>query len=46
MEAGLPMGFRECEMSWMLEDNVMILRPLEVFEGRLYKRYRVYERGV
>ena len=28
MQAGIPYGFREVEISWMLEDNLMILRPL------------------
>jgi hypothetical protein len=39
-------GYRQCEASWMLEDNVMVLRPLEVFGGRKYKTYRIYERPV
>jgi len=24
---GMRLGFKECEVSWMLEDNVMVLRP-------------------
>jgi hypothetical protein len=44
MQAGIPYGFREVEISWMLEDNLMILRPLAVFNARRYKTYRIYER--
>lgn len=43
---GLTRGVKECEVSWMLEDNVMVLRPIEVFGGTRYKTYRLYERAV
>lgn len=43
---GLKRGFRECEVSWMLEDNAMILRPIDVFGGTKYKTYRLYERAI
>lgn len=46
MRDGLKMGFQECEVSWMLEDNQMVLRPIEVFNGKRYKTYRLYERPV
>jgi ribosomal protein S18 acetylase RimI-like enzyme len=46
MQAGIPYGFREVEVSWMLEDNLMILRPMEVFNARRYKTYRIYERPI
>jgi GNAT superfamily N-acetyltransferase len=46
LEAGLKAGYRKCEASWMLEDNFMILRPMEVFGGKKYKTYRIYERAV
>ena len=35
-------GFREMELSWVLEDNKTILGMLENVGGRLYKRYRIY----
>ncbi|MEO8055977.1 MAG: hypothetical protein ABI768_12545 [Acidobacteriota bacterium] len=34
------------EFSWMLEDNLEILKPLEVFGGRIYRRYRIVERSL
>lgn len=39
-------GFTGCEVSWLLEDNELILRASELFGGRLYKRYRIYERDL
>lgn len=46
LRASLEVGFRDCEVSWMLEDNVMILRPIDVFGGKKYKTYRLYEKAV
>ncbi len=36
-------GFRSSEMSWMLEDNRLINKPLEQMGARLSKRYRIVE---
>jgi len=34
-----------CESSWILEDNLMMIRPLmKQLRGRVYRRYRIYER--
>jgi hypothetical protein len=46
LRAMLAAGFKECEISWILEDNVMVQRPIDLFEGRVYKRYRIYEAPV
>jgi len=46
MKAGLEGGYKWAEFSWMLEDNLDILRGLEVFGGRVHRRYRVYGRAV
>ena len=37
-------GFRELELSWILEDNAGMRSLIESIGGRAYKRYRVYER--
>jgi GNAT superfamily N-acetyltransferase len=37
------LGYRECEMSWILEDNVLMNRSLEVMGAKRYKTYRIYE---
>ncbi len=41
---GLAAGFPVCEASWILEDNLPMLRPLQGAGGRVYRRYRIYER--
>ncbi len=40
----LQVGFKSCEASWTLEDNTGVHRLIEIFEGRAYKTYRLYER--
>jgi GNAT superfamily N-acetyltransferase len=37
------LGFGDCEMSWILEDNVLMNRSLEVMGAKRYKIYRIYE---
>lgn len=46
LERGKKLGFEACEASWVLEDNVPVRRLIEVFNGKPYKTYRVYERPV
>lgn len=38
------LNYKSAEFSWMLEDNLDILKPLEVFGGRIYRRYRIVEK--
>ena len=33
----------DCEMSWILEDNILMNRSLEVMGAKRYKTYRIYE---
>jgi len=40
---GIEQGYREAEMSWVLEDNVLMNRSLEALSARRYKTYRIYE---
>jgi GNAT superfamily N-acetyltransferase len=37
------LGYRDCEMSWVLEDNKLMNRSIEGFGGKRYKTYRIYE---
>ena len=37
------LGYGDCEMSWILEDNVLMNRSLEVLGAKRYKTYRIYE---
>jgi GNAT superfamily N-acetyltransferase len=39
----LRVGFQRCEASWILENNLGVQRVIELFGGRRYKRYRIYE---
>jgi GNAT superfamily N-acetyltransferase len=36
-------GFIQAEISWVLEDNWIVMRMAEQLGGALYKRYRIYE---
>ena len=40
----LKRGITKCEFSWILEDNVMVQRTCESVGGKVYKKYRVYEK--
>jgi GNAT superfamily N-acetyltransferase len=37
-------GFRRVEFSWILEDNIPVQRTIEIFGGKLYKKYRICEK--
>ncbi|MHB8880338.1 MAG: N-acetyltransferase [Thermodesulfovibrionales bacterium] len=37
-------GYERVEFSWILEDNLPVQRTIETMEGRLYKKYRIYEK--
>jgi hypothetical protein len=37
-------GVKECEMSWVLEDNKRLRHMLDAFGGEAYKTYRIFER--
>ncbi len=39
---GISRGFREIEMSWILEDNKSMRRIIEMAGNREYKRYRIF----
>jgi len=37
------LGYKDCEMSWILEDNVLMNRSLQALGAKRYKTYRIYE---
>jgi len=39
-------GYKRIEFSWLLEDNVSVIRICEMFGARLYKKYRIYEKPI
>jgi len=43
---GAKIGYESCEMSWNLEDNDMINRFDEAVGGKLYKKYRLFEKSL
>ena len=42
--AALKKGIQHAEMSWILENNDLISRPIKVMGGEVYKTYRIYEK--
>ncbi len=46
LRAALKRGFTGCEVSWMLEDNDLVLRSVRLWGGRPYKTYRMYDKPV
>jgi hypothetical protein len=39
-------GYREVEMSWILEDNKGMRNIIESIGGNAYKRYRIYGKNL
>lgn len=39
-------NYQRVEFSWILEDNLPVQRTIETMDGRLYKKYRVYEKAL
>lgn len=45
-EKGTPKGYWTGEMSWVLEDNLLMRRTLERMGARIRKAYRIYEKAL
>ncbi|MBN1621642.1 MAG: hypothetical protein JW871_03525 [Endomicrobiales bacterium] len=43
LKNSMNLGFKKCEFSWILDDNIMTQRASEMMGGKIYKKYRVYE---
>lgn len=39
-------GYKGGELSWILEDNIMMNRILESIGAQVYKKYRIYEKPI
>ena len=39
-------GYKEAEMSWILEDNLNMNKPLQVMGAKPYKTYRIFEKSL
>ncbi len=46
LRTGFGLGFTHVESSWILEDNTAVQRVIELFGGKVYKTYRLYEKAV
>ena len=46
LQAALDRGYTGCEVSWLLEDNDLMIRGMKVWGGKLYKTYRMYDRDL
>lgn len=44
IKSGLPVGYVDIEMSWILASNAMMNRAVEMLGARVYKTYRVYKK--
>jgi GNAT superfamily N-acetyltransferase len=44
--AALKRGYKRLEMSWVLETNLPMRQTADIFDGELYRRYRIYEKPV
>ncbi|MBT3235690.1 MAG: GNAT family N-acetyltransferase [Bdellovibrionales bacterium] len=45
-QAVVKKGYKEVEMSWILEENLAMIKPLEMMGATPYKRYRLYEKRI
>ena len=39
-------GYRECEMSWILDDNTLMRRAIEKIGAKVTRTYRIFERAL
>jgi hypothetical protein len=46
LQAALRRKITGCEISWMLEDNDLVLGSAKLWGGKLYKTYRMYDRAI
>jgi hypothetical protein len=46
LRSSLKRGLTGCEISWLLEDNDLIVNSVGIWGGRLYKTYRMYDRSL
>ncbi|HUJ19097.1 MAG TPA: hypothetical protein VL197_14030 [Nitrospirota bacterium] len=45
-KAAVRRGYKRAEMSWILEDNMPMRKGCELMGGKVYKKYRIYEKGI
>ncbi len=45
-KAAMRRGYERAEMSWILEDNELMKKGCETMGGKVYKKYRIYEKKI
>jgi hypothetical protein len=45
-ERGVKSGYQSAEMSWILEDNELMVRAANLLGGKPYKTYRIYGKSI
>jgi GNAT superfamily N-acetyltransferase len=45
-KAALRRGYKWAEMSWILENNDMMNRSIQMLGGKVYKTYRMYQKSI
>ena len=46
IKRGFKKGYQKAELSWILEDNIMMNRILNSLGAKVYKKYRIYEKSI
>ena len=44
--AARDLGYKDSEISWLLEDNLLVIRATEMMGGTLSKKYRIYQESI
>jgi GNAT superfamily N-acetyltransferase len=44
--AARDLGYKDSEISWLLEDNLLVIRATEMMGGTLSKKYRIYQKSI
>jgi len=42
LKNAIKIGYKHCELSWVLDDNIMTQRTIKMMNGRMYKKYAIY----
>lgn len=46
IKSAIVKGYKWGELSWILDDNILMNRTIESLGARLYKKYRIYDRAL
>jgi hypothetical protein len=46
LKRGLTMNYDRVEVSWILEDNLIMQKAVKLLDGRRYKTYRIYSKEI